>query len=80
MSRLNDFDPRHVEILDVRYRLVLKALTASYNNRNHTVRWAALVFVVTWLALCPARAIGADSLYSALGTLFWAMVHNVRRV
>jgi len=80
MSHLHDFDPRRAEILDVRYRMVLKVLAASYRNRSHTLRWAALVFVVIWLALWPAREVGADSLYSALAALFWAMVHNVRTV
>ena len=80
MSHSNELDPRHVEILDMRYRMVLKVLTASYNNRNHTLRWAVLVFVMTWLALLPGREIRADSLYSVLGALIWAIVHNVRRV
>lgn len=80
MKFLNDFDPRHAEILDVRYRKVCKLLTDSYDNKNHTIRWALLVFVVTWIVLLSIGGVGTDSLYSALAALFWAIVHNVRRV
>jgi hypothetical protein len=80
MQRLDERDPRCLELEAARRRMLISRLKASYADRNETYIWAILVFLISGFILIPLLGIPWGSAFSALTTLAWTVVHRIRRV
>ncbi len=80
MADTQHLDPRVIEVREAQRRAFRKAISESYANREHTIGWALMVFLIVWLALSPIGGVLNAALFSCLASLFWAAVHRARRV
>ncbi len=80
MVNLQHLDPRVMEAREIRRREFYRALSESYANREHTIAWALVVFVIIWATLTPFRGVTEATLFASAASLLWAAVHKTRRV
>lgn len=79
-TRLEQMDPRFIELREARKKMLIWALKGSYARKSDTLYWALLVCITIFVILSPIRGIQSAFLYALGSAALWTMVHRVRRI
>jgi hypothetical protein len=77
LRRIEERDPRSMEIEAAKRRMFFDMLKCSYSDRGDTYIWALLVLLISAFVLLPVFGVVRGYLFAACVTTFWTVLHKV---